>query len=79
MLYTGTSIAFASTTGNFSHVRGLYSPKAIFSWELLPYRFKFIEPDIEWRNSDAGSEMLRSTDNFSDHKEDSAHFSGDMK
>lgn len=38
-------------------------------------RFKFIEPDIEWRNSDAGSEMLRSTDNLSDTKEDSAHFS----
>mmetsp|Transcript_27981 Transcript_27981/g.47271 ORF Transcript_27981/g.47271 Transcript_27981/m.47271 type:complete len:408 (+) Transcript_27981:107-1330(+) len=33
-------------------------------------RFKFIEPDIEWRNSDAGSEMLRSTDTFNERPGD---------
>lgn len=33
-------------------------------------RFKFIEPDIEWRNSDAGSEMLRSTDTFNERPDD---------
>lgn len=37
-------------------------------------RFKFIEPDIEWRNSDAGSEMLRSTDNFNSDNDDSSQY-----
>jgi hypothetical protein len=37
---------------------------------LVICRFKFIEPDIEWRNSDAGSEMLRSTDTFNERPGD---------
>jgi hypothetical protein len=49
----------------------------VHAYCLMPYvRFKFIEPDIEWRNSDAGSEMLRSTDNFNNSTDDSGHFSG---
>ena len=40
--------------------------------------FKFIEPDIEWRNSDAGSEMLRSTDTFNDKgNDDSTQYPGE--